>query len=80
MCVVYCNMYTHILTEQRRFVPVPVANLQVIGAALVRLQYVQFGDVQHYAFAVSGRDSPLAPFAQLLSRFRRKPENPVVFL
>ena len=47
-------------TEQRWLVPVSVAHFQEILLAVVAFEDVEFGDVEHDAFAVGGRDAPLA--------------------
>lgn len=60
--------------------PVPVSDFQIISAALVRFQYVEFSDIKHNAFAVGGCNTPFAPVSVLLPRFRRITENATVFL
>lgn len=60
-------------TEERRAVPVAVADLEVVVLAVLRLGQVQLRDVEHDALAVRGRDAPLAAVA---ARRASGPQSP----
>ena len=77
--------YTCILTENLAFVPIAVAYLEKIAAAVIALVYIEKSDIEDNALAVGGGDTPLAALgfrarAWRAVRVARRAEAPAVLL